>query len=107
MVDPTAQSRPVFDDIAQYYTAKGIAVFLPNVRGSTGFGHHYVALDDRENRLNSIRDLVDMLAHLDQDGRVNVKRAGIAGWFLWGVCGQCCVGELTLDTLLQVLLYTG
>lgn len=76
---PTAQSRPIFDDIAQYYTAKGIAIFLPNVRGSTGFGHHYVALDDRGNRLNSIRDLVDMLAHLEQDGRVDVKRAGIAG----------------------------
>lgn len=76
---PTAQSRPVFNDIAQYYAGKGIAVFLPNVRGSTGFGHEYVALDDRENRLHSIRDLVDMLAHLKRDGRVDVERAGVAG----------------------------
>jgi len=76
---PTAQSRPNFRATTQYLVAKGIAVFLPNVRGSTGFGHNYVTLDDRENRLDSIRDLVDMLKHLESDGRVDTKRAAVAG----------------------------
>jgi len=76
---PTAQSRPRFNATTQYLVAKGMAVFLPNARGSTGFGHTYVTLDDRENRLDSIRDLVDMLQHLEKDGRVDAKRAAVVG----------------------------
>ena len=76
---PTAQSRPSFDAIVQYHVDRGMAVFEPNVRGSTGFGHTYVTLDDRENRLESIADLVDMLNWLAEDGRVDADRAAVVG----------------------------
>ena len=76
---PTGQSRPSFDAVAQYHVDRGVAVFEPNVRGSTGFGHTYVTLDDREKRLDSVRDLVDMLAYLDEDGRVDASRAAVVG----------------------------
>lgn len=76
---PTGQARPRFSASTQYLLAQGIAVFAPNVRGSTGFGHQYVTLDDRENRLDSIADLVDMLKHLDKDGRVDAKNAAVVG----------------------------
>lgn len=76
---PTAQSRPTFDAVVQYHVDRGMAVFEPNVRGSTGFGHTYVTLDDRENRLESIADLVDMLNWLAEDGRVDADRAAVVG----------------------------
>lgn len=76
---PTGQSRPTFDPVAQYHVDRGVAVFKPNVRGSTGFGHTYVTLDDREKRLDSVRDLVDMLAWLREDGRVDASRAAVVG----------------------------
>lgn len=76
---PTGQSRPTFDATVQYHLDRGIAVFEPNVRGSTGFGHTYVTLDDREHRLDSVRDLVDMLAFLKADGRVDGSRAVVMG----------------------------
>jgi len=76
---PTGQSRPWFSPHAQYLLGRGIAVFYPNVRGSTGFGHKYVTLDDQKNRLHSIRDLVDMLDFLKKDGRVDTERAVIRG----------------------------
>ena len=76
---PTAQSKPTFSASTQYLVGKGIAVFLPNVRGSTGFGHRYTTLDDQEKRLDSIRDLVDMLAHLRKEGLVDADRAAVAG----------------------------
>lgn len=76
---PTGQSRPYFSGTTQYLLDKGIAVFYPNVRGSTGFGHTYAALDDKKNRLNSIRDLVDMLTYVGKEGLVDSKKAVVTG----------------------------
>jgi len=76
---PTAQARPRFNPIAEYYVDRGIAVFAPNVRGSTGFGHVYVTLDDREKRLDSVADLVDMVGALKTDRRVDARRAAVVG----------------------------
>ena len=76
---PTGQSMASFDAIVQYHVDRGIAVFEPNVRGSTGFGRTYVTLDDQEKRRDSVRDLIDMAAYLREDGRVDVDRAAVAG----------------------------
>lgn len=76
---PTAQSRPSYNASVQYLLSRGIAVFQPNVRGSTGFGRAYVTLDDQKKRLDSVRDLVDMLAYLETDGRVDTARAAVMG----------------------------
>ncbi|MEE4639951.1 MAG: prolyl oligopeptidase family serine peptidase [Wenzhouxiangella sp.] len=76
---PTAQSVANFNGSIQYLVNRGIAVFRPNIRGSTGFGHTYVTLDDQERRLDSIRDLVDMLAFFREDGRVDASRAIVRG----------------------------
>ena len=76
---PTAQARPTYNSTVQYLLSRGIAVFQTNVRGSTGFGRTYTTLDDRERRLDSVRDLVDMLEHLEADGRVDTSRAAVMG----------------------------
>lgn len=76
---PTAQSMASFDPIVQYHVDRGIAVFEPNVRGSTGFGRTYVTLDDQEKRRDSVRDLIDMANYLRADGRVDMDRAAVAG----------------------------
>jgi dipeptidyl aminopeptidase/acylaminoacyl peptidase len=36
---PTAQARPAYNALIQCLLARGIAVFAPNVRGSSGYGH--------------------------------------------------------------------
>ncbi len=76
---PTGQSVARFDGAAQYYAGRGIAVFLPNVRGSTGFGRTFATLDDQRKRLDSVRDLADMMAFLRTDGRVDADRAAVMG----------------------------
>ncbi|WP_417657183.1 S9 family peptidase [Pseudidiomarina aestuarii] len=76
---PTEQSRPVFDAMTQYLVNQGIAVFRPNVRGSTGFGHTYMTLDDRKKRLDSIRDLIDMHAYLAESGIIDGNNVAVAG----------------------------
>lgn len=76
---PTGQSQATWEPAMQYLLDRGIAVFQPNVRGSTGFGRTYATLDDREKRLDSVRDLVDMLAHFKDDPRIDADRAAVRG----------------------------
>lgn len=102
---PTAQSTANFDGPAQYLLNRGIAVFQPNVRGSTGFGHTYVTLDDRENRLNSIRDLVDMLAFFREDGRVDASRAAVRGGSYGGYAVNAVLANFPGEFVAGVSLY--
>ena len=76
---PVSQSDARWSPSIQYLLDRGIAVFQPNVRGSAGFGRTYMTLDDRENRLDSVRDLVDMLAYLKDDPRIDASRAAVLG----------------------------
>jgi dipeptidyl aminopeptidase/acylaminoacyl peptidase len=76
---PTGQSQASWEPSSQYLLDHGIAVFQPNVRGSAGFGRIYVTLDDQEKRLDSVRDLVDMLAYFEDDPRIDTRRAAVRG----------------------------
>ena len=78
---PTAQSMATFSGATQYLLGRGIAVFRPNIRGSTGFGHTYVTLDDQERRLDSIRDLVDMVEFFRVDAARAIVRGGSYGGY--------------------------
>lgn len=82
-----------------------MAVFEPNVRGSTGFGHGYVTLDDREKRLDSIRDLVDMRAHLEADGRVDASRAAVVGGSYGGYAVNAVLANFPGEFIAGVSLF--
>ena len=90
---PTAQGRPRYNSTIQYLVSRGIAVFQTNVRGSTGFGRTYTTLDDRRKRLDSIRDLVDMLDGLKSDGRVDTDRAAVLGGSYGGYAVNAVLSE--------------
>jgi len=54
---PEHQRRPWFYPTKQYFLNQGYAVLEPNVRGSSGYGKEYTHLDDREKRLDSVKDI--------------------------------------------------
>jgi dipeptidyl aminopeptidase/acylaminoacyl peptidase len=54
---PEAQSMLTFNAVVQGLALAGYGVVVPNVRGSTGYGKRYAALDDIVRRLDSVRDL--------------------------------------------------
>jgi dipeptidyl aminopeptidase/acylaminoacyl peptidase len=54
---PQGQQRPYFDEIYQYWLAAGYAVFVPNFRGSTGYGKAYADADNVEKRMDAVTDV--------------------------------------------------
>jgi dipeptidyl aminopeptidase/acylaminoacyl peptidase len=76
---PEWQARPVFNPLIQYFLHQGYAVVIPNVRGSSGYGKAYMALDDREKRMDSVRDLEYLYKAVEQRGDIDSKRIALMG----------------------------
>ncbi len=76
---PEGQERPGFNSTYQALLAEGIAVFAPNVRGSSGFGKRFVNLDNGALRENGVRDIKATVDHVVKSGVADPKRIGIIG----------------------------
>lgn len=76
---PEGQERPYFSAAYQALLARGIAVFAPNVRGSSGFGKKFVNLDNGPLRVNAVRDIKSCVDHIVESGVGDPKRIGIMG----------------------------
>ncbi len=81
---PQGQERPDFAwfsmPLIQYLTLRGFAVFVPNVRGSTGYGLSYTKHVDRDwggqDRLDHVHAMTKVLP---KDKRLDVNRAAVVG----------------------------
>ena len=76
---PEGQARPTMSDVTQALVARGISVFAPNVRGSSGFGKSFVNLDNGALRTNGVRDIEATTRALVERGIVDPARLGIMG----------------------------
>jgi pimeloyl-ACP methyl ester carboxylesterase len=81
---PQGQERPDFAwfsmPLIQFLTLRGFAVFVPNVRGSTGYGLAYTKHVDRDwggqDRLDHVHAMKELLP---KDKRLDVSRAAVVG----------------------------
>ncbi|MEM1177502.1 MAG: S9 family peptidase [Acidobacteriota bacterium] len=76
---PEGQSRPRFRAVFQALLSRGIGVFDPNVRGSSGFGKRFVNLDNGALRFDGIRDIESTVEALVATGAADPERLGIMG----------------------------
>ena len=78
---PEGQSRPGFQGRNNYLINElGIAIFYPNVRGSTGYGKRFVSLDNGPAlRENSVKDIGAFLDRLQGDPRLDRTRFAVTG----------------------------
>lgn len=112
---PEMQYMPSFNPFVQYFVKAGYIVVAPNVRGSYGYGKSYLALDDVEKRMDSVKDIVALREHLVTLSYVNkdkiVLMGGSYGGFmvyaglafypeLWAG-GVCTVGIANFITFLE------
>jgi pimeloyl-ACP methyl ester carboxylesterase len=81
---PQSQERPDFAwfsmPLIQFLTLSGFAVFVPNVRGSSGYGLKYMKQVDRDwGGLDRLDHLHAMTNVLPQDKRLDMQHAGVVG----------------------------
>lgn len=78
---PASQSRPGFLGRSNYLVNElGIAIFYPNVRGSTGYGKTFVSLDDGPaRREDTVRDIGAFLDRLAEDPALDAERLAVTG----------------------------
>lgn len=76
---PESQERPTFSAQHQLMAASGVAVFAPNVRGSSGFGREFVHADDVEKRQGAFDDVTAAAQHLIGIGVASASRIAVTG----------------------------
>jgi dipeptidyl aminopeptidase/acylaminoacyl peptidase len=78
---PEGQSRPGFQGRNNFLlNEEGVAIFYPNVRGSTGYGKTFVSLDNGPfKREDSVKDMGAFLTHLQKDAGLDAARFGLTG----------------------------
>ena len=77
---PESQFRPGFDPWLQYVVNDlGYAVVAPNVRGSSGYGKSYLALDNGTLREDAVKDMGALLVWLRLQNAFDAKQVVVSG----------------------------
>lgn len=77
---PASQARPGFLGRGNYLVNElGIALIYPNVRGSSGFGKTFAALDDGYRREDAVKDVGALLEWIRAQPDLDAGRVMVAG----------------------------
>lgn len=77
---PESQARPYFSSLIQYLVVESqIAVLVPNVRGSDGYGKSYLLLDNGMKREDSVKDIGALLDWVGTRPELDQKRMAVLG----------------------------
>ncbi|HEY5538477.1 MAG TPA: prolyl oligopeptidase family serine peptidase [Thermoplasmata archaeon] len=95
---PQSQERPDFAwfsmPLIQFLILNGFAVFVPNVRGSTGYGMSFMKQVDRDwggkDRLDHVHAMTQVLP---KDNRIDVSRTAVVGRSYGGYMTLTLVGR--------------
>ena len=77
---PEGQARPGFSWSSQFYVQElGLAVVIPNVRGSSGYGKSWLKLDNGRLREDSVRDIGALLDWIGEQPDLDADRVAVTG----------------------------
>jgi dipeptidyl aminopeptidase/acylaminoacyl peptidase len=88
---PEGQSRPGFAGRDNYFLNElGVALLLPNVRGSTGYGKSFVKLDNGMKREDSVKDIGALLDWIAGQPNLDASRIMVMGGSYGGYMTLAC-----------------
>src|SRR5258705_2825523 len=90
---PTGAWEDAVDAWSQLLAARGFAVFLPNIRGSIGYGHKFVEMNRGDWGGGDYKDVMAGGHGLGQSGIDDPKQLGIGRWSLVGFIRERGVTE--------------
>lgn len=77
---PESQAFPTFNPTAQFMANElGVAMLIPNVRGSSGYGKTWLSLDNADKREDSVKDIGALLDWIAQQPELDASRVGVMG----------------------------
>lgn len=76
---PEDQWQPRWAGFTQFLVARGVAVIQPDVRGSTGYGAEFAALDDGARRDDATRDVGAVLDWIATRRELDARRVVVMG----------------------------
>lgn len=76
---PTSQETARYNVQAQYFATRGYAVFLPNHRGSSGYGRAYMDALQGQWGVVDVEDVVAGVRFLTDAGKVDGTRCAVMG----------------------------
>jgi dipeptidyl aminopeptidase/acylaminoacyl peptidase len=76
---PEIQEQPYFWAVYQYFVSRGYAVLAPNIRGSSGYGKAYLALDNGRKRWDALKDIAAAADWIGQQPGLDRKRVAVWG----------------------------
>jgi len=94
---PEAQERPLYtySGMYQYWVSRGIGVFAPNIRGSTGYGKSYQKLIHHDWGGAELKDIEHAAKYLLSLDWVDPKRIAIFGASFGGFAVLSAISQLT------------
>jgi dipeptidyl aminopeptidase/acylaminoacyl peptidase len=76
---PDLQEQPYLTNYYQFLVARGYAVLAPNIRGSTGYGKSYVALDDGTKRWDALQDIAQAVRWIKEQENLDGGKVACFG----------------------------
>ncbi|GKQ41463.1 prolyl oligopeptidase family serine peptidase [Streptomyces sp. A012304] len=76
---PEEQERPVFNPLYHEILGRGLDIFAPDVRGSSGHGRSFVDADLGTGRFAALDDVADCAAHAVVAGPADPSRLAVMG----------------------------
>ncbi len=90
---PTGAWSNNFEPWSQLLVSRGYAVFSPNIRGSIGYGHAFIAANRGDWGGGDFKDIMAGVDDLIQRGVADGNRLGIAGWSYGGYMASWAITQ--------------
>jgi len=90
---PTGAWTDSLDAWSQLLAARGFAVFMPNIRGSLGYGHKFVEMNRADWGGADFKDVMAGVHDLVNRGVADANRLGIAGWSYGGYMSEWAITQ--------------